>query len=256
MTRSDQQKKWERHYLDVYRRLSPDFPVGTLNPANPQAPDILLRTTDRIIGIELTRFLSDVAGPSGSPSRALDAFRSQILKRAKQIWQCHDLPPVDVSLMWDDRLRIDSNDVESIAQQFVEFASLQIPDVNCDLTFTYPNPRWMNLPSNIAAMFVSRPAGLNETVWNFSHGGSVPHVSDIFGELQHILDKKQGKVSRYRQHCQELWLLIVADGSNVQSMVVIDEDVPAHSLVSSFDKALFLSAPHERVIRLSLVKTV
>ncbi|MGZ5095045.1 MAG: hypothetical protein ACXWCY_25240 [Burkholderiales bacterium] len=161
---------------------------------------------------------------------------------------------MDVGLIWNDHHNLSIVDVSTVAERLVKILAGRVPDLDAHLTIAYPEPGWKDLPKQIAAAFVSRPAWLTRSFWDFSRLGAVPHVRDIVPRVQQILDEKQRKIPGYRSYCDEVWLLIVADGSTMQSYVVVDEndDLSIHDLVSSFDRAYFLSVTHQRVVELSL----
>lgn len=252
MTRIDQ-RSWEKFHLDLFGRLQPDALPDPPVLVDPPAPDALLFTPDKTRGIELTTFLWDAAGPTGSPARALHSLRKQVMERAARLWDSQQQPVVDVGLIWNHRQCLLGTEVATVAEQLVSLIARYIPDIDSHLTIAHPAPMWKELPNHAAAVFVSRPAWLTKSIWDFSQAGSVPHLRDSFGRLQKILDEKEPRIPAYRQRCDEVWLLIVADGTTMQSFVVIDEDeVPSHHLVSSFDAAYLLSAPYQRVVKLSV----
>lgn len=253
MTRS-QQKLWEQHYLDLFAKLWPDFPRGTPTPADPPAPDFLLTLADRIVGIELTAFIWDATESSGSPGHALHSLHDRTVQRAKYIWESRHFPAVDVGLIWNHHQKLLVRDVDPLAEQLVELVARHVPPIDGHVPLAYPEPGWKELPRHTVAVFVSRPAWLHESTWNFFRGGAVHHLRNCHGRLQSILDQKEPKIVDYRRHCEEVWLLIVADALNIQSLVVIEEDLPEHNLTTSLDRAFFLSAMYQTQTELSLTK--
>jgi hypothetical protein len=252
MTRTDQ-RSWEQFHLDLFGRLQPEALPGVPVLADPPAPDALLFLPDKTRGIELTTFLWDATSPTGSPARALHSLRKQVMEHAAQLWDSQQQPAVDVSLIWNVRQCLLGSDVKTVSEQLVDLIARHVPDIDAHLTIAHPAPMWKELPKHTAAVFVARPAWLTKSIWDFSQAGSVPHLRDTFGRLQKILDEKDPKIPGYRKRCDEVYLLIVADGTTMQSLVVIDEDeVPIHSLVSSFDAAYFLSVTYQRVLKLSI----
>jgi len=251
MTRTDQ-RDWEQFYLELFGRLQTDGLQEVPVLADPPAPDALLFLAGKTLGIELTMFLWDAVGPGGSPARALHSMRKRVMERAKELWDLQQRPAVDVGLIWNDHKCLLGSEITAVAEQLVSLVARYVPEVDAHLTIAHPAPMWKELPGHVAAVFVSRPAWLTHSIWDFSDGGSVPHLRDSFGLLQKILNEKEPKISGYRMRCDEVWLLIVADGSTMQSFVVIDEDIPDHLLVSSFDAVYLLSAIYQRVVRLSV----
>ena len=254
MTRPEQ-KQWERYYIDLFRRLRPDL-VGDPEPADPPDPDFLVHLPDCVLGIELTAFLWDAVGPKGSPKLALDSLRKNVTTLAKSMWQAQGYPPVDVCLFWRRRPELTQEDVRVLAEKLVSLVSSQIPASSDHRIIECPAPGWKSLPRQIAALHVWRPDWLDDSNWSYARGGSVPHLRDCTNRIQTILTEKERKLAVYRRTCDEVWLLIVADASSPEAIVVMEDEYQPHDLISSFDRVFFLSASYPRLVELAFRKDV
>ena len=60
-------------------------------------------------------------------------------------------------------------------------------------------------------------------------------------DLQEILWNKEAKVSSYRRHCREVWLLIVARGLEPSTFGDLGPEIEGHQFKSSFDRVFLLN---------------
>lgn len=247
------QKRWERFHVDLFSRLQPAAIVYVPEHACPPAPDFLVSFPTKTLGIELTGFYLDATPFAGSLVRELHSLRQKVMELALRLWESRQDSIVQVNLTWDDHRTLLKSEAGALAEKLVDLVASQLPEMDSNRYITYPDPAWKKLPEHAVAISISRPHWLDRSIWSFSQGGVVPQLRDAFGQLQKILDAKESKVTGYRKHCAEVWLLIVADFTTIQSCLVIDEDeVASQDLISSFDAAYVLSVYSNRVIELSL----
>jgi hypothetical protein len=170
------------------------------------------------------------------------------------VWDSQLLPAVHVGLIWNDQVQITGKAATQLPDQLIALVSRHLPTLDGHVNIAHPDPRWKQLPRHIAVIFISRPQWLDESTWNYSRGGAVPHLRHCLDRLQTIVSEKEPKIEAYRKHCTDLWLLIVADARNIQSLVIIDEGIPTRALATSFNRVFFLSAMYRICIELPLAK--
>ncbi|MHB9026393.1 MAG: hypothetical protein ACYC7E_19815 [Armatimonadota bacterium] len=74
-------------------------------------------------------------------------------------------------------------------------------------------------------------------------------ISDALEALQQrIADKDQKKATTYLANCHRVWLMIVAEGESVSSMVVFPDDLPEYPFeFGRFERVLFYNRMVRRV---------
>jgi hypothetical protein len=87
-----------------------------------------------------------------------------------------------------------------------------------------------------------------QVLWSSIDAGfiSVPAT-----ELQQLIEVKNEKVANYLQRCDEVWLLIVADGGYISSTADLPEDTEQVQIRSAYRKVLFYDRPNQRVATLT-----
>jgi hypothetical protein len=79
---------------------------------------------------------------------------------------------------------------------------------------------------------------------------SAGFISASVQEIRALIAYKDVKVPTYRQRCDEIWLLIVADGASISSTVDLSEDVRHEFFASRFERAYFYDHQGKQAIRL------
>ena len=74
---------------------------------------------------------------------------------------------------------------------------------------------------------------------------------DFIPELQRIIDEKNSKQGRYRQRCDECWLLIVASGGRPSGLFEPSAETKNHLYHSLFERTYFIEAFSGAVIELT-----
>ncbi len=104
------------------------------------------------------------------------------------------------------------------------------------------------LQAFVSSISVTRVRNKQRALWSSVDAGfvSVPAI-----ELQELLASKNAKVSDYLQRCDEVWLLIVADGGYISSTADLPEDIQQVQFRSAFRKVLFYERPNQRITTLT-----
>jgi hypothetical protein len=85
--------------------------------------------------------------------------------------------------------------------------------------------------------------------WKVARVGMVARLTPK--HLQEVIDKKAKKISSYKKHSEEIWLLIVADRTRPSQMFFVAPDFPLDLVTSPFSKTFFYSYAAEEVIDLT-----
>jgi hypothetical protein len=82
--------------------------------------------------------------------------------------------------------------------------------------------------------------------WTVVKAGLVATLTPEY--LQAEIDKKAKKINIYRKKAEEIWLLIVADPTQLSQKFYIPTDFPIGSVSSHFTKTFYYGCAAEEVI--------
>jgi hypothetical protein len=100
----------------------------------------------------------------------------------------------------------------------------------------------------VSSISVTRVKNKQRALWSSVDAG---FVSVPASELQELIASKNVRVSNYLQRCDEVWLLIVADGGYVSSTADLPGDIEQVQSRSAFRKVLFYDRPNQRIATLT-----
>jgi hypothetical protein len=214
----NRQKDIERLYLDEARRASTIFPAG--DPVEHERPDFLVPLTSGVLGIEVTELCrEDPRAEGGRLSNVAPRAEALYLKRP-------GVKPVNVSPVFSrDAAQMK---VGMLAKTLADFVYEHRDD---DTSFA-----WDEVPKGYYHIGVF-PSTDGHPHWQyFRVGDTVPASRELIGDR---IAEKNSRVSEYRAHASEVWLLIVNDLFIGPGEVSVCLDVLAQwTFPSSFDKLL------------------
>lgn len=232
-------KARERFFLEKLRTLRPDLITGDIEEF--EEPDFRFKGNDGcIVGIELTEVLNSDS-PSGNHLQAQDSIASRVVDRAKIHYDALGAEPVIVSVHFNPAYAIRKIDVNRLATSLVKLAQRNLPAAGEMFEEIY---NWVNrsyFPEEISSVSLFRLEGQEESSWLYQRSVWVPTLSTE--RLDSVVQEKSARSSVYRQNCERLWLLIVADGLPLASIWAIEKDLVNRANRREFDRAFVL---HDR----------
>lgn len=216
----------------------------------PPAPDFLCNTSSGVIGIEHTDFQTDRKPGADSPAAAQERLKDRLLATAAA---AYNGPPVDVLALFRSPLVVRRSDLPKLGASLAAFVTQNLPGHGSETRLESFRDLPPTLKDNFSILWINRQEWLKASQWQVSRAGSVAHVETMFRVIQDVLDHKEVKMPNYRSTCDHVWLLIVAEGFEPHTYLVIDECLPDHLLRSSFDRAFLLSIMLKRVDELNLI---
>ena len=105
------------------------------------------------------------------------------------------------------------------------------------------------LPDKIDSISITKTKKFKTSSWSASEGAMINEFSDSI-ELERILEKKNGKPSKYKNRYDELWLLIVEDSMDLTSYFDF-EYIQYKKIKSTFDNVFVLRRADNVVIKLN-----
>jgi len=227
-------KKRERLLLEELRSVYSGFPAGRIEEF--EGPDFLVYTEGgEIVGVELVDY---VRGQSekGSANRRDEQLRQRVVGEAKARLEEEILVALEVHFIWHPHRCLDRNSVTSLAVQVAEVVKRNIP-LNVLGTATVHADQFAELSrKHLHSLHLVRLRDTSLTLWSSVEGGWT-EVST--GEIQSLVASKNERVGSYRQNCNKIWLLIVADGRHISSCVDLHTDVYAYPFETGFDEVIF-----------------
>lgn len=229
------QKKREREHLERFRNACPAFPAGDITET--EEPDFIVATLSGNVGIEHTDFHLDDARPGGSPLRAQETLRRQVVSSALSRHESRQLPIVDVLLTWSGQHNLTPRRVKQLTPVLADFVEEHMPGSNQVARIKYPADGWESLPAEITSVRIARFDVLTDNHWDFVRSGWTPSLKP--DALSAVIAKKEPKIPTYRQSCREVWLLIVAHGFHESSFSELSDETRGHEFATAFDRIFF-----------------
>lgn len=234
----DRQTDLENFHLELFSKFI-SLPGEQLPRQKNQKPDFIFRNGGQLIGIEHTEIFETESKLKGT--------QRQIIERAQDICSEQGIPPLSVLVNFNDfydpypEKAYPKNGeaavnqlVETICSNLAEIEASDGPPVRLKPKgpFTGISGIWAQPGKARGRQWLSEHRwGLNgETGWV-----TVGFIS----ELQSAIDGKNAKINTYLQHCDECWLLIVADRSKADQKYKFTDEMKHHCFKSSFHRTFF-----------------
>lgn len=231
VTQGSNKKDREEHFLTRFKRSYEGFPEGTTEPG--ENPDFRVYTPTRIVGIELTDYYR-IAPASRRLIQEQESLRDQVVARARQRYEVMGGPPLYVSIVFNMSLDIRKRDVLALTEPLVNLVAHAIPDVDGTVVINHRSDQHQYMPVELSSLLIARPPTLTQNFWYTAQADIVPGCTPT--EIQAAIDKKRDKISQYRRSVDEIWLLIVLDGTKPSSSVDIPTETRRYVYRSGFDK--------------------
>ena len=237
-------KALERSFLAEIAAIYPDFPSGIIT--NTERPDFLVLGESYITGMEVVGYVRG-QGHGGSVDRRNETLRQEIAEEARQVFESSHSDPLMVRFLWHSAQHLSKSDVPDIGASAAKIVGQNIPQSLFDSTRIAGNELVDTaLQEFVSSISVTRVR--NQALWSSVDAG---FVSVPASELQELLASKNAKVQDYLQRCDEVWLLIVADGRYISSTADLPEDIQQVHFRSAFRKVLFYDRPNQRIATLT-----
>lgn len=236
----------ECYFLVKAMQCCDEFPKGDLQKH--EHPDFIITQEDGTrVGIELTEYYRGQEKSKGSASRRNESTRQQIADAARRLYESEHNIPLWVMFSPCITLQMKGKRVEDIAAALVNVIVENLHGLGSQGKTIYlcetENVMFENVVSSIRLIKVQNATS---SVWGFVEAGFIPINHE---EIQHIIDNKNGKIENYRKDCDEVWLLIVAEGNRISSTIDTDgiSKLDNCKFESAFERVLFYDVCNESV---------
>ena len=241
-------KALERSFLAEVIAIYPDFPSGAI--AETERPDFLVSGESHITGIEVVRYLRGQGKDrGGSADRRNETLRQQIADEARCEFESSHSDPLMVHFLLHSDRHLRKAAVPDIAARAAKIVGQYKPQILFGRIRIAGNELLDTaLQAFVNSISVTRVRNKQQALWSSIDAG---FVSVPASELQELIASKNAKVPDYLQRCDEVWLLIVANGGYISSTAELPEDVQDANFRSLFHRILFYDRPNERITTLT-----
>ena len=225
-----EKKEVERARLMQLRAIYARFPEGEIE--DHERPDFLLRGRD-VLGIEVTGLHSD----RGIADRRAEGAWRRAIDDARAEYKRDNLSPCHVIIEWHGpptRSREGgtrtSRSIAATVEQII--AATRDREVHIE----YSGHGGIQLPNGVERMDVQRVHDWAEGFWDFKQGAVVPTWSPSF--IQAAINKKEQLFDRYREKCDRVWLVLLAEHDYASSWGEHTDSSRANVYVTRFEHVL------------------
>lgn len=238
------QKKREKAHFNDFRVSLADFPVGTVK--HEDGPDFRVYTQSGVLGVEHTELYHEPR-EDGTRLQARETYIWQTVNRARRIYQSRSNVPVNVRLRFSN-VEIGKNDVSRLSDELAAIVERNIPVERWNKTLRQKWNERSSLPREFSTLAIHRFDEIEQIIWMPALGGSQPDIPiDI---VQERINAKEKKLDAYSECCDELWLLIVAEGFMPSSWFDFAGDAIEHTYFSEFDRTYIFDFQNQHAIQL------
>jgi len=240
-------KDRERLFLKEVTSIFPYFPSGTITDS--EQPDFLISTGDKVIGVELVDY---VRGQNKGDSlyRRNEILWQRVADAARAVFESQHSEPLMVHFHWHSHRHPRQSEVSAMANKAASVIENHIPVGLFDMIqIEHEQMGDGKLAYYAHSIHVTRTRNKEQVLWSFNNAG---FISVPASELQELIESKDTKVTEYLRKCDEVWLVIVADGSQISSNAELHQDVIDHDYSSDFTNILFYDRLHKNVFQLKV----
>lgn len=245
----------EAWHFEMFRHHVDDLPIGDVihvetDPSkHPDgAPDFLVRAVTNCVGIELTR-LYKPTNPDMPIQQAIEADIDEVIRLAQSEYQSGTAPPLHVSLFFTRQREIDRSKRLEIATDLVTIVCNNVPEPGCRIILEERDCELRSIIDFIDRIHIDRNQYQRRHHWHSVQAAWV--WKDCIDAIQQAISRKALKLPTYLTHCDECWLLVVADSLRPSGAIYLDDVSRQYLYESPFARTYFVDTGLGRVDRLS-----
>ena len=233
----------ERLHFKLFR-LKAVIPDGAVTHAgafgekmSDGAPDFIVHASGHRLGIEHREVLVPQS-PTQTSERAQEAHEDDILAMAKELTELRGTPVSRVSVSFGRGLPLKRQQRLALAREISALVHDYLPanDRYVALDYNHFFPRKIH---GLQRVSIYRNDALTAAAhWTALRAAWV--MSDCVDLLQQAIDDKANNYDKYRTHCDECWLLLVADTRKPSGTVHPDDRSTSHEYRSPFERTYLL----------------
>lgn len=223
----------ERKFLDEVAHIYPAFPVGEI--IGTETPDFLIKQDTNIIGIEIVDYIRG-QNKGESAERRNEVLWQKVADTAKEMFELKHNVPLLVHFHWNKHHSLSLSEISSLANVVVQLVENHIPTQLFEQIRIGSEELDGTLLENLNhSITITRVRNDKQSLWSFISSGFTEVQTD---EIQYLIDVKNDKAQEYLRHCDEIWLIIVADGKYISSNIDLPEAARDNVYISLFEQVL------------------
>lgn len=202
-----------------------------------ESPDFLITMRRKIVGVEITALYTTPA------TAALEDTKDGVVAASQRAARELNFPPVNVTLFFNLRTPLRREDRERLGRKVAAVVKGHIPQPGQHFELDMVEGQ----PSEVDLILIYPPLR-SEGDWRWTEAGRVR--SDISQFVQSAIDKKNKKIVRYLEKCDECWLLIAVNSFRPSGKLRLSSKT-GPSFQSHFRRTYFLDWGRGNLSRLS-----
>jgi len=218
----------EANFFDSFLALAADLPTGTWTKS--EAPDYILLTDQRRIGLEITSLVNSSLAPiRNAQDKALESAQKLATERS--------LPFMEVRAKFrDDDAVVDPADAAGELVDIVTNNLGQIDDTKLKVLNGFSGKYFSTIMVSLGTRNGRR--WLDAHRWHRAPMGFVSQ--DPVHRLQAVINEKDSKLDQYLTACQECWLLVGVNEWTAPEAVYFSEQGLTYQYSGRFSRIYFL----------------
>lgn len=222
-------------------------------------PDLLIRSTDKIIGVEHTRLYRDSPRlPSGRQLRPQERIHFQIAERARAAFRQHSSLPLYLTITFSEPSDYRTKDIPiigdglatAVLQTMTFLGKRAQPEVELRLEAWDFKRRGQSFPHGVASLHLKIHHDTSYELWAPSYGYMVPHLSAA--DIEETVERKEARINAYTSQCESVWLLMVTDMGMPSSHYDIPSSVTEHTYNTAFERLFLMTLFHRALVELRI----
>ncbi|MDE2431144.1 MAG: hypothetical protein KGM99_20675 [Burkholderiales bacterium] len=243
-------KNTERFHFSQFQKLYDHFPKGdVVDDDKQERPDFLIKTDQKVIGVELTRIQAN-QGDINNKTAAAQSNAEQIAPEAQKFYAEMIAPSVQVSMYFHDSelVKMSVSERAKVGQRIAQLVYKYCPAPDSANHDICDDMGLNEIPSCVTNINVSRIKGLRPTLFQSPRASwvAVANAQDIY----FVLNNKESSVSDYLKKCDEIWLVIILDAH--QTFTWRSEISCSEKIKSNFNKIFLLSSFRNKLVEVAM----
>ncbi|MBI2968626.1 MAG: hypothetical protein HYY40_12570 [Bacteroidetes bacterium] len=229
------QKETEKNYLDKFKKLFPNFPLGKIHCLlqHEEPPDLEVGN----IGIEVTELhLQNF--------KKIEEFQNELREDMQIKYDLICSIPLYVAIEFREGLQLKNEEKRGFIEKTAELVSNEVQQKNIKIG---EEIKIETHDSRIEFITITYYGKIKKSNWECGMGMLVPNP--CLDEIKKIIEKKNNRVGKYKRNYDEKWLLIVETGE--PSSIYDDySDICNYQYESNFDRIFVFQNIHDNYFEL------
>lgn len=241
----EENRRLELSLFETFKRLVPELgDLQLVDQPAPPAADVLADFCGRRVAIEITRCCVQ-------EKRKRESREERVLRKAQELYQNEGNVPVHVWVNFAPYFAWNRDQSARGTALLVAFIKERTPAEGGTVSFTSEM-----LPESIQEAFdsisMARISGETNHSWVISRAGWFPQFAG--GDIEAEISDKEANLNDYRNGCDEVWMLIAAEGGRPSSWW--EPSISARGTVyrTKFDRVFLMVDEPRQVVELSISK--